>query len=89
MLLYDNVCPHALPALEHLNWELFDRPPNSPDLAASNYSLFTYLKNRLWSKPFNNIVEIMEGSKRTWAHRRQTSARWDKYLSRMCDYVEK
>jgi hypothetical protein len=31
--------------LEHFNWELFDHPPYSPDLALSNYHLFTYLKN--------------------------------------------
>jgi histone-lysine N-methyltransferase SETMAR len=31
--------------LEHFNWKLFDHPPYSPDLAPSDYHLFTYLKN--------------------------------------------
>jgi transposase len=30
--------------LELANWELFDHPPYSPDLAQSEYHLFTYLK---------------------------------------------
>jgi transposase len=46
--------------LEHFNWELFDHPPYSPDLAPSNYYLFTYLKNWLGSQCFDNN-ELMEG----------------------------
>jgi hypothetical protein len=40
VLLHDKACPHtsahtrALP--EHVNWELFDHPPYSPDLALSD-----------------------------------------------------
>jgi hypothetical protein len=49
MLLHDNVHPHIAAhtrvLLEHLNWELFDHPPYNPDLALSDYHLFTYLKN--------------------------------------------
>jgi hypothetical protein len=30
--------------MEHLNWELFDHPPYSLDLALSNCHVFTYLK---------------------------------------------
>jgi histone-lysine N-methyltransferase SETMAR len=51
VLLYDNVRPHMSTAartrvlLEQFNWELFDRPPYTPDLAPSNCHLFTYLKN--------------------------------------------
>jgi hypothetical protein len=44
-----NVCPRTDPGfralLEHFNWELFDHSPYSPDLAPSDYHLFTYLKN--------------------------------------------
>jgi hypothetical protein len=46
--------------LEHLNWE-FDDPPYSPDLALSDYRLFTYLKNLLGSQHFNNKEEFVEG----------------------------
>jgi histone-lysine N-methyltransferase SETMAR len=49
VLLCDNARLHtaahtrALP--EHFNWDLFDHPPYSPDLALSDYHQFTYLKN--------------------------------------------
>jgi hypothetical protein len=35
----------------------------SPDLAPSDYHLFTYLKNWLGSQLFNNNEELMEGVK--------------------------
>jgi transposase len=69
MLLYDNTLPHTAARtralLENFNWELFDHPPYSPDLAPSDYHLFTYLKNWLGSQSFNNNGELMEGVK-TW-----------------------
>jgi hypothetical protein len=34
-----------LALLEHFNWELFDHFPYSPDIAASDYHHFTYMKN--------------------------------------------
>jgi histone-lysine N-methyltransferase SETMAR len=49
--LYDNARPHlfvrTLALLEHLNWELFDHPPYSPNLMPNDYHLFTFLKNWL------------------------------------------
>jgi hypothetical protein len=49
MLLHDDACPHTVAPsrtlLEHFNWELFDHPPDSPDLVPNDYHLFTYLKN--------------------------------------------
>jgi hypothetical protein len=48
-------------ALEHR--ELFDHPPDSPDLTPGNYHLFPYLKNWLRTKPFNNNEELIEGVK--------------------------
>jgi transposase len=51
VLLHDNACPHTAvhtkALLEHFNWELFDHPPYSSDIAPSDYHLFTYLKNWL------------------------------------------
>jgi histone-lysine N-methyltransferase SETMAR len=58
------VCIQLL-ALEHFNWVLFDHPPYSPDIAPSDYYLFTYLKNWLGSQRFNNNEELAEGVK-TW-----------------------
>jgi hypothetical protein len=49
VLLHDNECPHTAAhtqaLLEHFNWELFVHQSHSPDVASSNYRLFTYLKN--------------------------------------------
>jgi histone-lysine N-methyltransferase SETMAR len=51
VFLYDNEHPNTaartLALMEHCNWELSDHPPYSPDLAQSDYHLFTYLKNWL------------------------------------------
>jgi histone-lysine N-methyltransferase SETMAR len=45
VLLHDSERPHTAARtrvlLEHFYWELFDHPPYSPDLAPSNYHLFT------------------------------------------------
>jgi hypothetical protein len=51
-------------ALEHFNWELSDHPPYIPDLAPSDYHLFTCPKNWFKLQRFNNN-ELMEGVK-TW-----------------------
>jgi histone-lysine N-methyltransferase SETMAR len=71
VLLHYNARPHTTACtralLGHSNWELFDHPPYSPDLAASDYHQFTraYLKNWLGSHGLNNSEELMEGNK-TW-----------------------
>jgi histone-lysine N-methyltransferase SETMAR len=52
-------------ALEHFNWELFDHPHYSPNLAPSDYGLFTYLKNWLRLQCFSSNEELVEGVK-TW-----------------------
>jgi hypothetical protein len=51
---------HTRVLFEHFNWELFDHPTYSPDLAPSYYHLFTLLR----SQCFNNN-EGAEGT-RTW-----------------------
>jgi hypothetical protein len=67
MLLRDNAPAHtSMPArtralLGHLNWELFDHPPYSPDLAPNDYHFFTCLRDKLVSQLFKNIEELMEG----------------------------
>jgi histone-lysine N-methyltransferase SETMAR len=51
LLLQDNASAHTdartRALLEHFNWELFDHPLYSPDLAPSDYPLFTYRKKWL------------------------------------------
>jgi hypothetical protein len=46
--------------LVYFNWELFDYPPYSPDLAPSDYHLFTYQKDWMGSQYFSNN-EFTEG----------------------------
>jgi hypothetical protein len=69
VLHHDNARPHTnvrtQALLEHFNWELFDYPPYSPDLAPSDHHLFTYLKNWLGSQRSNNNEVLMKGVK-TW-----------------------
>jgi histone-lysine N-methyltransferase SETMAR len=66
LLLHENDRLHTAARsraqLEHFNWELFDHPPYSPDVAPSDYRLFTYLMNWLRSQSFNNN-EVMESVK--------------------------
>jgi hypothetical protein len=83
--------------LEHLNWELFDHPPHSPDLAPSDYHLFTYLKNWLGSQHFNTN-DLMEGVK-MWLSSKAADflnigiqkliPRYDKCITSSSDYIEK
>ncbi|GBN61392.1 hypothetical protein AVEN_227055-1 [Araneus ventricosus] len=51
MLLNDNARPHTAAATQELlnqfGWEIFDRPPYSPDLAPINFHLFLKLKEFL------------------------------------------
>jgi histone-lysine N-methyltransferase SETMAR len=67
VLVHDNACPYTAARtralLEHFDWELFDHPHYSPDLAPSDYHKFTYLKNWLAPQCFNNNEELMEGVK--------------------------
>jgi hypothetical protein len=83
MFLHNNMHPHTaarIPAvLEHCNWDLFDHPPYSPDVAPSDYHLFTYLKNCLGSQRFNNNevftkgVKILLSSQAAYIHRHTKS----------------
>jgi hypothetical protein len=65
MLHHDNArqhtAAHIRALLEHFNWELSDHP----DLAPSNYHLFTYMKKYLGSQRFNSNDELIESVK-TW-----------------------
>jgi histone-lysine N-methyltransferase SETMAR len=77
---------------------LFYHPPYSPDLAPSDYDLFTYLNNWLRSQRFNSNEELTEGVK-TWLSSQAAGffdtgiqkliPRHDKCLNSGGDYVEK
>jgi histone-lysine N-methyltransferase SETMAR len=69
VLIHDNERPHTAAGTralrDHFNLESFGHPLYSPDLAPSDYHLFTYQKNLLESQRFNNNEEFTEGVK-TW-----------------------
>jgi transposase len=64
-------CRSAL--LEHFNLELLDQPPYSPDLALSNYHLFTYLKTGWDHNTWAKMRSWLKVSKRGSVHRQQIS----------------
>jgi transposase len=91
VLLHRNVRPHTVARtralLKRFNWELFDHPPYSPDLAPSDY----HLKNWLESQHVNNNEELMESIK-TWL-RLQAAGFFDTGIQNLfpdtSDYFEK
>jgi len=48
-------------------WEIFDHPPYSPDLAPSNYHLFTKMKIWLATQRFHTNRELTDGVN-SWLH---------------------
>jgi len=84
--------------LKKFNWEVFDRPPYSPDLAPSDIHLFQELKTWFGGQRFDANDELNDAVKRRISSRwRLTSlqkasrsfSRYDKCLNRLGDYVEK
>jgi transposase len=71
VLLHDNARPHTAGRTNSLiklfNWEIFDLSPYSPDLAPSNYSLFTKMKVWLGTQRFHTNEELMDGVN-NWLH---------------------
>jgi transposase len=63
-LLHDNACPyiaaHTVETLRHLNFEVLEHPPYSPDSAPSDYHLFSSLKDALWGRHFASDQELKE-----------------------------
>jgi transposase len=71
ILLHDNAQPHTTACTNALiklfNWEIFDNPPYSPDLAPSNYHLFTKMNVWLATQCFHINEELMDGVN-NWLH---------------------
>jgi len=71
ILLHNNTQPHTAAHTNALiklfNWEIFDHPPYSLDLAPSDYNLFTKIK--VWSatRRFHTNEELMDGVN-NWLH---------------------
>jgi transposase len=71
VLLHDNARPLTAARTNALIklfiWEIFDHPPYSPDLAPSDYHLFTKMKVWLATQRFHTNEELMDGVN-TWLH---------------------
>jgi len=65
VLLHDNARPHTAARiaqlLQQFHWEVFDHPPNSPDLAPSNYHLFMHLNKWLAYQSFEDDDRLKTG----------------------------
>ena len=67
ILLHDQVRLHTNALIKLFSWEIFDHPPYSPDLAPSDYHLFTKMKVWLDTQRFHTIEELMDGVN-NWLH---------------------
>ena len=65
LLLHDNARPHTAArtnaVIRLFNWEFFDHLPYSPNLAQSDYHLFTKMKVWLATQLFHTKEELMDG----------------------------
>jgi histone-lysine N-methyltransferase SETMAR len=102
LLHHDNARPHTAQAtqdrLQELQWELLEHPPYSPDLAPSDFHLFSLPKSHLGGKPFSGDEEV-ETEVRKWLRQQSKDfsaagcdalvKRWDKTVDGSRKYVEK
>ncbi|KAJ4428840.1 hypothetical protein ANN_25833 [Periplaneta americana] len=100
---YHKICarPHTAAStrelLDQFGWEIFDHPPYSPDLAPSDFHLFTKLKDFLGGTRFGSDEELKTVN--TWLNELAAEEyntgilklvnRYDKCLNVGGDYVEK
>jgi transposase len=85
VLLHDNMWPHTAAGTNVLiklfNWEIFDHPPYSPDLAPIDYHLFTKMKVWLGTQCFHTNEEF----KSSWMESTTGCITW-RHRSLMTDY---
>ena len=71
VLLHDNARRHTAAQTNVLiklfSWEIFDRPPYSPNLAPSDYHFFTKINVWLAIQRFHTNEELMDGVT-NWLH---------------------
>jgi len=98
----DNAPAHtsrqALAAIQNSGFELLQHPPHSPDLAPSDYYLFTQLKEFMNGRKFTDYKDVicaandrLEGQDEQFFRNgiRALEKRWNKRISVAGDYVEK
>jgi histone-lysine N-methyltransferase SETMAR len=102
VLLHNNARPHTAACTAALikvfNWEIFDHPRHSLDLAPSDYHLFTKMKVWLATQRFHTNEKLMDGVN-SWLHNlaapffdeglQKLLSRYDKCLNVDGSYVEK
>jgi histone-lysine N-methyltransferase SETMAR len=70
VMLHDNARPHTAAAatqdlIATFNWEPFDHPPYSPDLAPNDFPVFLHLKTFLGTRRFHDDNKAKEAVN-TW-----------------------
>jgi histone-lysine N-methyltransferase SETMAR len=76
-LLHDNARPQTAARtndlIKRFNWEIFDHPSYSPELAPNDYHLFSKMKVCLATQHFHSKEKLMDGVSTTdcitWRHR--------------------
>ncbi|KAL4143874.1 hypothetical protein QTP88_006129 [Uroleucon formosanum] len=100
-LLHDNARPHTANVtkqlLDSFGWDVLNHPPYSPDLAPSDYHLFTSLKKHMGGKKFSTDEEVKAVDK--WSKKmaaefykadiKKLICRITTCIERNGDYVEK
>jgi histone-lysine N-methyltransferase SETMAR len=102
MLLHNNACLHAAARmqamLQEFDWEVFEHPAYSPDLAPTDFHLFPKLKEFLGGRRFKSDEEVKDAVKE-WLNGlaaeiydeciQKLVTHYDKCLNVGGDYVEK
>ena len=101
LLHHDNARPHTAAAtvetVQQLGFELLQHPPYSPDLAPSDYHIFSPLKEALRGRRFASDEEVKEAV-HTWLREQPKNfsagiqklvERYNKCIVLQGDYVEK
>jgi histone-lysine N-methyltransferase SETMAR len=101
LLHHDNARPHTSlhtrEAITKVQWTVLPHPPYSPDLASSDYRLFSPSKEAIRGKKFEDNEEFISEVKR-WLRQRPAewyreviqalTSRWRKAIDLEEDYVE-
>ena len=103
VLIHDNARPHTARQTQTLlhdefHWDTFDNPPYSPDLAPSDFYLFSKIKEHLAGKRFTDdealqhvVVDWLNSQAAVWYEEgiSKLVSRYDKWLNVQDDYMEK
>ena len=88
----------ALEKIENMGWEILLHPPYSPDLAPSDYHLFGFVQNQMRGQYYETNEALQTAvcqclrAAGTEFYRKgifKLPERWEKYVQRNGDYVEK